>query len=293
MDAAHDAPGPIDVSREQIWDDFGEDETRQAPRTERDRIVRRFQAWLDAVLEDEGPPDGIAAELLARLDDGAEPEADASCDEYAMWSAITALVQEVKLQGRTFKRLSDAVEPLAGLPDAERRALSEMHALVEAAVRSADASKAGFEQRVREEADRHARESVLDLLLDLRDRFGRGLESARRCLDTQPREARARWLRRKQAPDDHSREVADALAKGCALSLERLDEALDQWHVRAVASEGVAFDPETMQAVEAAKLEGEAGGVADGTVLEVVRQGYAWHGEMYRTAQVKVARRHG
>jgi molecular chaperone GrpE len=34
----------------------------------------------------------------------------------------------------------------------------------------------------------------------------------------------------------------------------------------------------------------ETGSVPEGTVVEVYRNGYEWNGEVYRTAQVKVAR---
>ena len=70
--------------------------------TDRDEILRRFEARLDAALAREDAPRGIPEELLA----GDETAVDESTvDRYRMWAALTALTQEVKLQGRAFKQL--------------------------------------------------------------------------------------------------------------------------------------------------------------------------------------------
>src|SRR5215472_15902489 len=79
---------------------------------DREGILRRFEEWLDDVLRAEEPPQGIAAEILSRLD-AESAAADGQFDLYSMWSAVTALTQEVKLQGRTFKQLSETVAPVA------------------------------------------------------------------------------------------------------------------------------------------------------------------------------------
>jgi molecular chaperone GrpE len=49
---------------------------------------------------------------------------------------------------------------------------------------------------------------------------------------------------------------------------------------------GEMFDPHRMTAVE---LE-ETDDVPEGTVVGVYSDGYEWNGQMYRAAQVKVAR---
>ena len=63
-------------------------------------------------------------------------------DRYRMWAALTALTQEVKLQGRSFKQLSDTL--------------------------------------ARETAKPRSRKEVLDGLLELRERLLRGVEAAGR-----------------------------------------------------------------------------------------------------------------
>ena len=92
---------------------------------EREEILQRFETWLDGVLAAEEPPQGIAAELLSSLQTETETSAIGRCDLYAMWASVTALTQETRLQGRSFKQLSETLAPLAELapqvPEAKRR----------------------------------------------------------------------------------------------------------------------------------------------------------------------------
>jgi len=76
----------------------------------RARILSGFEAWLDRALAEESPPEGVAAALLAALDGGETlPPIEGQCDLYSLWSAMTALTQEVKIQSRTFRQLNDAL----------------------------------------------------------------------------------------------------------------------------------------------------------------------------------------
>jgi molecular chaperone GrpE len=238
---------------------------------DRDQILTRFTAWLDSVLAQEQAPQGIAAEILAALED--EPSngfpapgatADGQWDLYSMWSTMTALTQEVKLQGRSFKQLSETVAPVADLapllPEMQRR------------------------------AEERARREVLDVLLDLRDRLRRGLDSARAGQIELRKSFELGWksrLFRLDKPLGAAVDAVAALEKGYSLSLERLNEVLAQSDIREIECQGQPFDPTSMHAVD---LE-ETSNAPEGTVLEVYRAGYEWKGEVYRLAQVKVARR--
>lgn len=73
---------------------------------DRDEILRRFEARLDAALAREDAPRGIPEELLAGDETGVE---ESTVDRYRMWAAITALTQEVKLQSRSFKQLGETL----------------------------------------------------------------------------------------------------------------------------------------------------------------------------------------
>lgn len=211
---------------------------------ERDSILRRFEEFLDATLTREEPPQGIPGEILnieASQSDGAVP------DLYTMWSAMTALTQEIKLQGRAFKQLEEALG---------------------------------------RELDRRSRKEVLDALLDLRERLVRGMESIAATEELKPsfwdRIFRNRW---KQI--QHHLDIVRSLEKGYRLSLDSLEDLLQRFNVRQIRCAGQQFDPKRMSAIEVE----ETTDAAEGTVLAVYRTGYEWNGEVYRPAQVKVARR--
>ena len=91
----------------------------------RDEILRRFEAWLDGTLASEEPLGEIDTEILRAVMDAGEEdssESDRRCDSYSLWAVMTALTQEVKLQGRTFRELSEAVGAQPGRSAEEMRA---------------------------------------------------------------------------------------------------------------------------------------------------------------------------
>jgi len=202
-------------------------------------------------MAEEDPPQGIPAEILAGDADGES----SPTDWYAMWSAVTALTQEVKLQGRAFKQMS---ETLAS--DAERR----------------------------------GRKEALGALLEMRERLLRGLE-ATRGLDalSNGEELRPGWWDRifsaRWRKMQHALDVVRALEEGYRLSLGYLDDLLFQFQVQPIECAGRQFDPRRMNAVDVEETER----AAEGTVVSVYRMGYEWNGELYRPAQVRVARRPG
>ena len=231
---------------------------------EREEILRRFEVWLDGVLAAEEAPQGITAELLSSLASETSISANGRCDLYSVWAAITALTQEIKLQGRSFKQLSETLAPVADL--------------------------APQLPQMQREAQERARREMLDVLLELRDRLGRGLEAAR-ISRAKMGESLAcgwagRWLARHKALRQ-AFEAVSALEQGYRLSLDRLDEVLAQFDVREIVCQGEPFDPGSMHAVDVVETEQ----AAEGTVVEVYRAGYEWRGEVYRPAQVKVARK--
>jgi molecular chaperone GrpE len=90
-----------------------------------------------------------------------------------------------------------------------------------------------------------------------------------------------------------AKEVSDRLlsllagvADGYAISLRRVENAFPQYGLEPIECLGRTFDPELMEVVE---VVGNAGRTS-GTVVEVVRPGYRLNGQLFRFAQVKVAR---
>jgi molecular chaperone GrpE len=238
----------------------------------RDRILRRFEQWLDEALAAEGPPGGIDGEILSALtaDDEGDGEADRRCDSYALWAEMTALKQEVKLQGRAFKELNDTLGSQVS--------------------RIGEEMRAAYRERERElqrEAERRCRREILSALIDLRDRLGRGLESVQEGAAEMARVGAASWLERLMSKPgkDQAAGMLTALRKGYELGMDRLDQTLDEFNAREIRSEGQPFDPRRMNAID----REESAAVPEGTVLEVYQRGYEWNGEVFRPAQVKVS----
>ncbi|MBO0911920.1 MAG: nucleotide exchange factor GrpE [Acidobacteria bacterium] len=235
---------------------------------ERERLLQAFATWLDRVLEAESPPSGLTADLVSALNNGDPlPRLDGKYDLHSLWAAMISLTQEVRLQGRTFKQLSDTLS----------RSLEQ-------AAAEAKNRDAASEQAPR---DTHPPREI-DILLDLRDRVERGRATARKSGDELGPERLPRLRRWLGAGRDYARrtqEIFSALVKGYDLTLDRLDDALVDLNVSVINCEGQRFDPQTMTAVETLKTTA----VEAGTVLEVYRNGYEWEGKVYRPAQVKVA----
>jgi hypothetical protein len=250
--------------------------------TDREEIVRRFEALLDAALASEIPPAGIDADILesvlndspdqAAPDQSAKDQDDArACDSYALWAAMTALTQEIKLQGRAFQELN--------------RTLAAQTEKIADELRAVYAER---ERALRGETERRCRRDVLGALIDLRDRLARGRESALVREEEIAAADRAGWLRKtfSRQPACAAAEAVGALVRGYELSIERLDQTLDEFKAREIRCQGESFDPRRMNAIDSE----ESATVAPGTVIEVYRSGYEWDGEVFRPAQVKVSR---
>jgi molecular chaperone GrpE len=214
-------------------------------------------------------------ELLAAVTVGREEKN--GCDSYALWAAMTTLAQEVKLQGRSFKELSDAV--------------GEQPARMGEEIRAAWNERARERERELQRATEYrCQKDALGVLIDLRDRMARGLEAARAGGAEIARRGEVGWFTRRLAArlypaGDPTAGVLAALTKGYELSIERLDQALGELNAHEIRCHGEIFDPKRMSAIE----REESPAAPEGTVLEVYRSGYEWNGEVFRPAQVKVA----
>lgn len=254
----------------------------------RARIVRRFETWLDDVLEGDQPIEGISAEILAQLEaDPAACESQAAAaggDLYSLWSAVIALSEETRLQGRAFKQLHESLTPMQGL-------VESVGSMLQRYVTSLDEQ----DRRLSESTRQAVLQEVLATFIDVRDRLVRGAETANTWLEqarTSPPLGFGARLRQRIAPPpppvqkDHEAAVR-SLLQGYYLGGEVLDEALTRLGVRPMDCIGRPFDPGSMKAVDV----DERSDAEDGTVLEVYRQGYWWNNAVYRPAEVKVARR--
>lgn len=249
-------------------------------------MVRNFAAWLDRAIEEEQPPEGLTPELLRALRNG-EPlppleeahSSDPGSDLYSLWSAMTALAQEVRMQGRFFKQLNETL-----IQTSQNRSAQNEETPSE--------SPRTEETRSAHPAGGQLRKQEIDLLVDLRDRMERGI-GATHGAAAELAPARlprlARWLGVVRNYAHQAQEILGALSHGYSLALDRLDEALVASGVDRIACLNLPFDPQRMTAIDI----DETGTAPEGTVVEVYRDGYEWNGTVYRTAQVKVARNTG
>ena len=199
--------------------------------------------------------------LEAQPDQAADPPAQ-SIDLTTLVREFTALRHEVNLQTRASRtQLEQNAELLAEL-------------------------RQTIENGAEEAAEPEPSRPLLKALVEARDALGLARAQLDRTLKVEPppRSAWARWFG--PVDDGRSREALEAVAAGYAMSLSRLDRALEQHGFERIACAGLPFDPETMEAVEAVKEPGRS--VSE--VLAEIRPGYRLDGRLYRAAQVRVAR---
>jgi len=274
---------PIRSSSESV------EETREA-------ILRRFENWLDQALAEEEPPPGLAAELLQAIRSGEPlPPIEGSADLHTLWSAVTALTQEVRLQSRAFRQMSEALGQLpATVAERIREDVSSgrMPSAEKEEEEEEEGEAAGEAPETIQEAssERRPEREQIDLLIDLRDRLERGLNSVHQASAAFAGGAGTGWwtrrFRRNRERQAQTEQVLAALEKGYTLTLDRLDQSLQDCHVSPIVCQGQTFDAHSMTAVEVEETDA----VPEGTVVGVYRGGYEWQGQVYRSAQVKVAK---
>lgn len=89
-----------------------------------------------------------------------------------------------------------------------------------------------------------------------------------------------------QLAADRARRLIDSLVTGYAMSLQRVERALQQHGLEPIPSVGQPFDPERMEVVEVISQTDRPAG----EVVEEARRGYLWRGRVFRYAQVAVAK---
>lgn len=78
----------------------------------------------------------------------------------------------------------------------------------------------------------------------------------------------------------------DAFAQGLELTHKQLRDVLTRFGLEPIPAQGQRFDPHLHEALATE----EVAGVDEGTILDVLQQGYTLHGRVLRPALVKVAK---
>jgi len=259
--------------------DLHEDPPREEPSAPgekdrlRQRMLRRFEAWLDEVIEEEEPPRGIDSEILEQLDEESRDPARPLPvpDLYSLWSSLTAMIEETRLQGRSFKQLHQELAPLQETV----RSLAPMLQRCEQALNLRNGEDKEHENPAA------TRDEFLGVLMDLRDRMVRGRDTAGQFLNAvgpPPRGLRALLWPKKS--HDRDADAIEALIKGYDLCREQIDEALSRNGVRPIDCVGRSFDPAVMKAVDI----DDSSDAAEGTVIAVYRPGYQRDNDVLRAA---------
>ncbi len=211
--------------------------------------------------------DSIKQALLSRFEayldtaepDAPEPRAETS-DLYSLFVEVAGLRSEVRTESRLVKEALD-----------QFRGVFEMLQASQASVQQElDRARSA----ARDGADAALRPLLLDVV-DLRDRLQAALRLAAA--------ARPGWagrLLRRPASG------GEAWQEGLRMTLRRLDQALLDRRVAPMQLVGLPFDPRRARVV-ATVADGSA---TDGTVLEEVRAGFLWDGQVLRTADVVVSK---
>jgi len=210
--------------------------------------------WKERVLEDFRQWLEVQPETPAPSTRPASEE----CDLHTLFTELAALRQEIRLQSREQTRLArelaqagERYDTAAGVSGQRGEELS------------------AFEERIRREAER----PCLLSFLEVRDALVRGRDAA-------SKQAVPRGLWRRVL---HGTE---AIVEGYEMIIERFDRALASSGVEVVPSVGQPFDGRRMEALQTRRVEG----TADQQVVEELRCGFAWDGEVLRVAEVVVNR---
>jgi molecular chaperone GrpE len=259
-------------------------QTPQPPDDLRSRMMLQFEQWLDQMLADEPPPRGLPEEFLAQANAQINGESPAGeTDLYTLFSALTSLTGEIRLQGRAFKQLTDLLSPLSETP----ALLAQLHESQNESAELLQQMKA--DTAAEDENPPVEFKQVCDVMIDLYDRLARGLQTCDEGTKALTARSTDGWLQRLTGEAARSMvavQSVQAIRDAGGLTLTRLSAAMADWGIQRIGKVGEIFDAERMSAVDV-RTDSAA---PPGTVLVVNRSGYALNGVLKATALVTVSK---
>jgi len=199
--------------------------------------------------------DTLDADADADADAGPETMADSDVDTgtdlYSLYVEMAALRSEVRTESRLVKDTLDLVRGVVERAETEQARLAELER--EAAL---------------------LRPLLIDLI-DVRDRLAAGVAGPSTATPAAP------WYRRMLSRTDAT---ADAWREGLRMTLNRFDRVLRERGVVPLDVVGKPFDPKLARAVGTVTDASRENGI----VVQEVRSGFLWDGEMLRAADVVV-----
>ncbi|SMD04814.1 Molecular chaperone GrpE (heat shock protein) [Desulfocicer vacuolatum DSM 3385] len=209
------------------------------------RALEDFKSWLSDMPSETPPSLSVTPD---------------TCDLYTLLSEFTTLKQEIKMQNREQHRTLKAMTRIQAMTDEYQEIMGRFN----------DKTKqiATLEEGIRKETEKRTAISFLDV----RDSLVRGKKT---CVAA----AGAKGFFRRVP-----RELAN-IPKGYEMAIRKFDASLALLDIYPLETDGVAFDPMTMKALEKKAVNG----MSKGTVVETVSGGFRQGDEILRYAQVIVA----
>lgn len=181
-------------------------------------------------------------------------------DLTVLFTDLAGLKSEVKAESRQFKATLDTLNEAVSVLKADNQALADELA----------ASSERLQQQVRD--------SQRALLLDIIDIYDRLSEGYRILQNYRPVDALFNHSKKQDV------RFIEGFGKGQEITLKRFEQLLQRRHVFPIDCVGQPFDTHTMKTLEIGhdpKLE-------NGIVLEELRKGFLYDGQVLRPAEVKV-----
>ncbi len=177
-------------------------------------------------------------------------------DLYSLFTEMAALRNEVKTESRHFKS-----------------ALDDFKTVINSLQSSHDTLSQNLEQRVAEQNKQHQqiqRNMLMDML-DMYDRLDAGLNALKNYTP-------GFWGGKQQ------KTFIEGVREGQSMSLRRVVQNLTRYGVQPIEALGKKLDPHIMRAEETTTDPD----YENGCVVEELRKGFLWNGDVLRLAEVKV-----
>jgi molecular chaperone GrpE len=195
--------------------------------------------------------DDTELEMMADADAIADADVDTGTDLHSLYIEMAALRSEVRTESRLVKDTLDLVRDVVARTETERARVAEL------------------------EREAALLKPLLIDLIEVRDRLAAGVAVQ------SPETAAAPWYRRLLRGTDTT---ADAWREGLRMTLGRFDRVLRERGVVPIGLAGKPFDPRLARAVGTMA----DAGLENGIVVQEVRSGFLWEGELLRPADVVV-----
>ena len=181
-------------------------------------------------------------------------------DLTVLFSDLAGLKTEVKAESRQFKATLDSLSEAVDTLRSDNQSLSDE--LTAAATRIT-------------QQQRETERGMLLELVDIYDRLGEGYKALKnyRPVDSLFNHSKKQDVR-----------FIESFARGQEITLKRLEQLLQRRRVTAIECIGQAFDTHTMSTIDI----GSDPNFDNGIVLEELRKGFLYDGQVLRLAEVKV-----